>query len=251
MRKFNFFVILRTMYTVLFLIYTLPIHAYYTQFNEFKLFAILLILLVLFPLIKLLFCLLVTLLHWKWFWIIVGILLVFYFINYIDEREKKHRNSQRAVPQYNNAAPQNNIEKQKTQMEESINRQLDKIKTPEVKIRQEEYQETCSYCNGTGRVNCPSCKGNGYIKKRCTACNETGKVWMQCQSCFGEGTNVFLNRMCPKCNGSGYAYETCYACHGSGVGEIQCPECDFFEHTVPCNKCSGTGYLTKVRIVEY
>ena len=49
---------------------------------------------------------------------------------------------------------------------------------------------TCSSCSGTGKVQCPWCKGTGYIRTTvCPTCGGSGKTMTQisCKNCGGDG----------------------------------------------------------------
>ena len=129
----------------------------------------------------------------------------------------------------------------------------------------------CSYCNGTRKVKCGTCKGYGSFLN-CPACNSTGEV--KCSFCDGTG---YAKRECPVCDWRGKIEKTrwinCSRCHGKGVlektiGQIRrgdpatsCPVCDgrgqvketyeelcpschgvhFLQSNVKCAHCSGTG----------
>ncbi|MEM4977399.1 MAG: hypothetical protein QXT64_08755, partial [Desulfurococcaceae archaeon] len=70
---------------------------------------------------------------------------------------------------------------------------------------------------------CPDCKGTG----KCSSCNGTGK--MVCPKCNGDGYYYEIGRYygCATCGGKGASYRAYEVTKGSGF--------------VTCRKCSGTG----------
>ena len=78
----------------------------------------------------------------------------------------------------------------------------------------------CSYCNGTGIIECPQCKGSGKIvtSTYCKFCDGTGKKYqngiiINCPYC--QNGTIETNTICSACNGTGYI--KCPVCSGSGI----------------------------------
>lgn len=105
---------------------------------------------------------------------------------------------------------------------------------------EEEYEDVCDDCNGSGYVyySCGSCGGTGQKyhyssetrPKECYNCMGTGVV--RCETCGGYGYT-----RCQYCNGHG-SYQ-CTVCHGYGIIIIDPSR----PHLSPsCNNCNGTGY---------
>lgn len=84
----------------------------------------------------------------------------------------------------------------------------------------------CSFCGGSGEVDCPECLGVGI--EECPECE--GVRGETCDFCDG-------NRImpCPSCDGNDPDCDFC-----KGKGEVNCPECDG-EGMVDCEKCGGAG----------
>lgn len=85
------------------------------------------------------------------------------------------------------------------------------------------YSDNCPACNGTGE--CGSCGGSGEKDLWCRNCEGTGKI--ECFRCAGDGE-------CKKCEGQG-TFE-CKRCNGEG----KCSRCDgrgYFR----CKDCRGKG----------
>lgn len=72
----------------------------------------------------------------------------------------------------------------------------------------------CSSCNGTGKMVCPKCNGDGYYA--------SGIWYYGCATCGGEGSSLFAYEVT---KGSGFV--TCRKCSGTGV----CPTCKGFRCT--------------------
>lgn len=98
---------------------------------------------------------------------------------------------------------------------------------------------TCQTCSGTGIAPCVDCGNYGY--HTCSVCNSTiGKV--RCSSCKGTGKLAYnfggeiIYSECGLCGGSGYA--TCSNC--GGKGRVTCSSC-WGEGHIKCRTCNGTG----------
>lgn len=238
--------IFRIAYVFLFLLTTLPASAYYHRHTSAGIVFIgILLMLILIPLTKFLFYAFVALLTNKWTWIIGGGLLFLVVLINKDNEQKKKWHPQTNYPssgqvQYNSIeTPYGN------------NQSLKKV-SPVKRQKTEEYQEKCFVCDGSGSVRCTSCNGTGVIENRCPACEGSGGCRrIQCRSCFGRGKDEIIGNTCFECGGSGYSYAYCGNCNGSGKKVSICMECDFYNHMVSCKNCSGAGYLTKTRVVEY
>ena len=102
-------------------------------------------------------------------------------------------------------------------------------------------QTVCSFCGGSGTVNCIRCGGFGYFI--CNQCGGDGGNWERCtqNNCNGgvatldDGTTV----TCQGCQGKGEVWHSCYnpLCNGGTVN------CDFCGNTgkKPCGTCGGDG----------
>ena len=70
------------------------------------------------------------------------------------------------------------------------------------------YDETCTYCNGSGAKSssdiktCPHCHGRGYINVQRRSIFGIAEVQEVCPHCNGKGT--IITNPCPHCNGKGY-----------------------------------------------
>lgn len=105
---------------------------------------------------------------------------------------------------------------------------------------EEQYEDDCDECDGTGffYYSCSSCGGTGkkyhYSSethpKECYNCSGTGKV--RCRKCGGKGYVV-----CEYCSGHGSSQ--CTVCHGYGIIAYDMNNPDTW---VKCNACRGTGY---------
>lgn len=84
----------------------------------------------------------------------------------------------------------------------------------------------CSFCGGSGEVDCPECLGVGI--EECPECE--GMRGETCDFCDG---NRIMS--CPSCDGNDTDCDFC-----KGKGEVNCPECDG-EGMVDCEKCGGAG----------
>lgn len=106
---------------------------------------------------------------------------------------------------------------------------------PEEDCTEGQTAEDCKKCEGTGKVQCRSCKGTPSPPRKCETCGGTGKrdraraavsfgageLAGRCHVCGGRGTLPG----CFSCNDSGKTY--CRACAGSGKAR--------------CTICKGTG----------
>lgn len=92
-------------------------------------------------------------------------------------------------------------------------------------------EETCSSCNGNGKIRCTSCGGNG--RQRCNYCSGSGRI---SQSRYNTNTRMYENysTYCSSCGGSGN--KRCSSCSGSGK--------------VRCNSCHGHGYFVLTRHIQ-
>ena len=121
---------------------------------------------------------------------------------------------------------------------------------PTLKYRTITYEQQCSYCNGSGVVICPICRGSGFTKRTCDFCNGTGgKRRVACFYCRNGLTSP--GTYCITCGGSGYTEESCMSCGGSGYHSDVCQNCDFMKHTVTCSHCKGWGEVTMERYEPY
>jgi len=133
----------------------------------------------------------------------------------------------------------------------------------------ESRKETCTPCDGKGRVKCARCQGSGAVtsteRKECPTCCDSerkGQVCSQrrCGKCGGSGQ---ITPWCSTCNGKGVVRgsgrdafgkirldtrETCSSCGGSKKGyPISCPGCaghgevDLWQ---TCATCRGRGFIT-------
>jgi len=76
----------------------------------------------------------------------------------------------------------------------------------------------CSNCNGTGKMICPKCNGDGYY--------ESGGYYYGCETCGGGGVTGYAFKLTKEVTkGSGFV--TCKKCSGTGV----CPTCKGFRCT--------------------
>lgn len=131
---------------------------------------------------------------------------------------------------------------------------------PQLKYRTVEYYTTCFYCNGSGRIICPKCKGSGSIKHTCNSCGGRGEYGhFKCIYCNGKGytEDVYLNsgrHSCFTCGGTGYTTNVCMTCHGNGN---QTDICDFDSymynktHYITCEHCNGHGQIRQTRQESY
>lgn len=105
---------------------------------------------------------------------------------------------------------------------------------------EEEYEDDCEECNGTGYVyySCSSCGGTGQKyhystetrRKECYNCYGAG--YIRCQKCGAKG---YIE--CEYCGGNGSSQ--CSVCHGYGIIVYDRNDPDTW---VRCNSCKGTGY---------
>lgn len=100
-----------------------------------------------------------------------------------------------------------------------------------------EHSLNCERCNGLGKIDCTSCKGQGdsicknckgFGKTDCRKCNTEG--YIQCKECKGKGEIL-----------DGYGkekkYKTCRNCKGNG--KIVCDYCT--KGYIDCKSCDKTG----------
>lgn len=118
----------------------------------------------------------------------------------------------------------------------------DNSATPEDEIVnvEEEYEDDCDDCNGTGYAyySCNSCGGTGQKyhyssethPKKCYNCYGAG--YIRCQKCGAKG---YIE--CEYCEGHGSSQ--CTVCHGYGriIFDVNDPDT-----WIRCNNCKGTGY---------
>ncbi len=111
----------------------------------------------------------------------------------------------------------------------------------------DEFYETCSLCNGSGKNDCTWCNATGYQDVAgttilCGTCGGSGQ--MDCLVCVGEGQlyvynnpdNVVIDPYSSGGYSSGYsggASGNCFKCNGEGI--------------VQCISCNGTGGLPDTR----
>lgn len=240
------FWICRAVYFILLLLIALPVSAYYHNHSSGGMFIIgILLLLILIPLVKILFYAFLVLVTNKWTWIIGGGLLFLVVLVNIDNEQKKNWHPQTNYPS-SSQVQYNSIEMPYD------NNQSSKTVSPVKKERTEEYKEKCFVCGGLGSIRCTFCNGTGVIEDRCPSCKGSGGNYqIQCRFCFGRGTVGTFGSTCFECGGSGYSRAYCGNCNGSGKIVSVCTVCDFYKHMVSCKNCSGTGYVTKTRVVEY
>lgn len=73
-----------------------------------------------------------------------------------------------------------------------------------------EYDETCTYCNGTGAENgtsfdtCPDCNGTGYVRTRSQSIFGVVEQKTACPRCHGKGR--IIRNKCSHCGGNGYTH---------------------------------------------
>jgi tetratricopeptide (TPR) repeat protein len=72
------------------------------------------------------------------------------------------------------------------------------------------------YCNGTGQVQCPECRGTRRVPVACPECQGSGRVGA-CPRCQGAGQ---VTVRCNRCK-NGQVWEKCSHCRGTGT----CPVC--------------------------
>ena len=238
--------LLRIKYVLLLLLAVLPASAYYHSHTSGGMFIIgIFLMLILIPLAKVLFYAFMAPVTNKWTWIIGGGLLFFIILVNIDSEQKKNWHPQTSYP--------STYQKQENFIgTPNVSNQPHKTVAPVKRQRTEEYNERCIACSGSGQVRCSSCNGTGMIEKKCPSCNGSGgRHQVQCRSCFGQGTVGTFGNTCFECGGSGYSYAYCGNCNGSGNIVSVCTECDFYKHMASCKSCSGTGSVTRTKVVEY
>ena len=106
------------------------------------------------------------------------------------------------------------------------------------------FEESMAGCEKEIELNmkesCPSCGGSGAkagtTPETCSKCNGKGKIMYTQQSFFGQIQNV---QTCPDCGGTGKNVQTCPDCGGTGkIIREKCPD------------CYGTGYVTKKKKIK-
>ena len=104
----------------------------------------------------------------------------------------------------------------------------------------DEVQETCDECSGTGRLDCEYCDGRGDTD--CDTCDGSGEV--ECNDCDGSGEDE-EGDTCGNCDGSGNL--NCGTC--DGTGNESCGHCDG-SGDEPCHECGGSGEQIKYEAYE-
>jgi len=102
-------------------------------------------------------------------------------------------------------------------------------------IDDDDVQESCDSCGGSGNVNCDECNGGG--SDDCGNCDGSGDV--DCDYCEGSGNDEEGDE-CSSCDGSGR--ESCNTCGGSG--EVECTWCGGSGEET-CSNCEGQGDVNK------
>lgn len=132
--------------------------------------------------------------------------------------------------------------------------------TPTLKYRTVEYYENCFYCNGSGKVVCPKCRGRNSIERICTHCNGSGNYGQsRCIDCQIRGYQKELglnigSTQCFSCGGTGYITKTCHHCSGSGKTSEICDYNAFINnepHDITCSHCNGSGRVRHTRQESY
>ncbi len=128
------------------------------------------------------------------------------------------------------------------------------------------HVETCTPCNGVGKIPCPLCHGaatltceacSGRGSAPCPTCNASGEA--TCATCKGMRTVVIHKERKIRDEATGkvsveHVQETatCGTCAGNGVvkcarcggrTEITCATCNG-QKTIPCTQCQGAGSKT-------
>lgn len=124
--------------------------------------------------------------------------------------------------------------------------------------RDGQWVKLCAKCAGSGKADCPTCKGTGIIRKPCPLCVNGKKAcdtcrglgFLPCPNCGGAGAFV-----CDVCGGIGGHWEqewvwlngafvpqptwiACPMC--GGQGRLDCPNC--IQGRVDCKQCKGGRY---------
>ena len=114
--------------------------------------------------------------------------------------------------------------------------------------RVEEYEVTCSTCNGSGLIVCQYCHGTGTdtTPHPCTQCGGRGYTYTQCILC-----GVYGDEVCKNCGGTGKNKVEYIYCGGSGtIKSGICHHCDIMKgYKQQCPTCCGSGVVKKQRIV--
>ena len=99
--------------------------------------------------------------------------------------------------------------------------------------------DECITCGGTGDVSCTACKGKGTLICKCVEgkvkCKECKKGKIDCQECKGKGTKK--GEPCTSCEEGKI---NCPAC--GGTNEVPCKKCDGKGGERKCKKCGGEGH---------
>lgn len=88
--------------------------------------------------------------------------------------------------------------------------------------RQRHADPSCSFCNGTGlldcmpRVECGNCVRGRVCVGMCMVCNGSGRIKTAWKLWLG-------TRDCPDCQGTGRVFEQCKRC--KGLATVKCPDC--------------------------
>lgn len=183
-----------------------------------------------------------------------GVLLGIAALGSKCEGERKSSNKSVSYPHYQQSSPNQNTLSPAIQV-----RPTQKVQ-PALKYRDVQYQEPCSYCNGTGRVVCSKCNGTGWISSTCDFCKGKGNHGQsKCIYCSGKGYTEDLvfgsgRHNCISCNGTGYVTNECHKCSGSGKISDICDMTSVANHTthyVSCSHCNGWGKITRTKKEPY
>lgn len=158
-------------------------------------------------------------------------------------------NSSNSIPAYQNSNTSDfSIGGKNTPTSSSGSSYSKEPSKPEPTYRVEEYEVTCSTCNGLGVIRCQYCHGTGAdpTPHTCTQCGGRGYVYAQCILCgfYGDG-------VCKNCGGTGRSKIECNYCGGTGTIRTElCSHCDMMKgYTQKCPSCSGSGTVKKYRTV--
>ena len=148
----------------------------------------------------------------------------------------------------------NNLRKRKVAIEKAwqkYEKKLQEQKAEEARQQELARRRACQ-CGGSGKIDCPQCKGARLVKKLlgdCGACDGKGKVAGQkkCDACNGTGEGA--RQRCARCGGRGW--NGCTTCKGRGfyfqtgsLNKYPCSDCGGTKR-VRCYSCSGSGYTSE------